>query len=193
MSATYANVTVVGADHDDVVAALGGTPAFVSETVDGVTVVFSAADEEAFNFGEGVTAAALSSACHCRALEVSVFEEQVFQYRLFADGDQLEVGIVPTPLARQMAEMAGGELPDADGTRLVAGLGRGDETAARAALSADEDYPFASARHAALAAALSLPTMAAGAGFTSLSPDPEAFAADLTPVGLNPDPEDPED
>ena len=68
MATTYANVTVVGADHAAVVEALGPGPALVTDAVGGMTVVFSAADEEAARFGEGLTAAALSAACGCAAL-----------------------------------------------------------------------------------------------------------------------------
>ena len=67
MATTYANVTVVGADHAAVVEALGPGPALVTDAVGGMTVVFAAADEEAARFGEGLTAAALSAACGCAA------------------------------------------------------------------------------------------------------------------------------
>lgn len=184
MASTYANVTVVGPDHDEVVAALGGSRGLVSETVDGVTVVFAAADEEAHAFGEGETAAALSARCRCPALEVAVYEEQVFQYRLFADGHQVDVGVVSTPLALQMAELAGGSLPDADAARLVGGLGRGDEGMAARALAPGGPFAFASERHAALAEALRLPGFAAGWGFLSVSAQPEEFEGGaLTCVG----------
>ncbi|MCA1847261.1 MAG: hypothetical protein LC792_29550, partial [Actinobacteria bacterium] len=114
MGATYANVTVVGADDDAVVAALAGGPAFVTATVDGSTVVFAAADEEAARFGEGLTAAALSRACRCAALEVSVYDDEILQYRLYRDGLEVDLGVVATPVALELAERAGGTLPPAD-------------------------------------------------------------------------------
>src|SRR5439155_2211080 len=59
---TYANVTLLGPAQDEIVAVLGDSPALVSETIGGMTVVFAAADEEAHQFGEGITAARLSAA-----------------------------------------------------------------------------------------------------------------------------------
>lgn len=179
MASTYANVTVLGAGPARVVAALGDERAFVADAPDGATVVFAAADEEAYAFGEGLTAAALSAACRCLALEVSVFEEQILQYRLFRDGEQVDIGIVPTPLARQMAEMAGGTLPEPDAARLVDRLGQGDPAEARAALDPDGDLLLATDRHTALARALGVPTCAVGWGYLAVAPDPDAFTGAL--------------
>jgi hypothetical protein len=184
MGTTYANVTVLGADHDAVVAALGGGPALVTATDDDMTVVFAAADEEAARFGEGLTAGALSASCHCLALEVSVFDDEILQYRLYRDGSELDVGVVATPRALELAELAGGALPEADANRLIVGLGRGDAALARRALSSDEPIGSASDRHVWLAEALDLPRYAPGWGYRYLTSFPDGFdGGPLTSVG----------
>ncbi|HEV7866018.1 MAG TPA: hypothetical protein VGR20_25205 [Acidimicrobiia bacterium] len=188
MATTYANVTVLGADHDAVVAALsaalGDGAALLTDTVDGMTVVFAAADEEANRFGEGLTAAALSEACGCDALEVSVFDDEILQYRLYRHGDELDVGVVATPRAVELAELAGGSLPVPDAGRLVDRFGRGNPALARRALSSDEPIELASERHAWLVEALDLPRYAAGWGYRYLISFPDGFdGGPLTPVG----------
>jgi hypothetical protein len=188
MATTYANVTVVGADHDAVLAAVatavGDGAALVTDTADGLTMVFAAADEEAARFGEGLTAAALSDACRCTALEVTVFDDAILQYRLYRDGAELDVGVVATPVALELAELAGGALPEADAARLLARLGRGDEALARRALSSDESIGTASDRHAWLVEALDLPRCAPGWGYRYLTSFPDGFdGGPLTPVG----------
>ena len=194
MATTYANVTVLGADHDAVVAALGTAlgegAALVSDTADGMTVVFAAADEEAARFGEGLTAAALSEICRCNALEVSVFDDDILQYRLYRDGAEVDVGVVATPMAVELAELAGGSLPVADGARLVDRLGRGDAALARRALSSDDPIGLASERHAWLVEALDLPRCTPGWGYRYLRSFPDGFdGGPLTPVG-SADPEE---
>jgi hypothetical protein len=184
MSTTYANVTLIGADHDAVVAALGDSPALMTDTVDGMTVVFAAGDEEAARFGEGLTAAALSAACDCAALEVSVFDDAILQYRLYRNGAEIDVGVVATPVAVELAELAGGSLPVPDPDRLIERLGRGDAALARRALSSDEPIGAASDRHAWLVEALDLPRCAAGWGYRYLRSFPDGFdGGPLTTVG----------
>lgn len=184
MGSTYANVTVIGADQEMVVAALGPGPALVTETVDGMTMVFAADDEEASRFGEGQTAAALSQACGCTTLEVSVYDDDILQYRLYRSGEELDVGVVATPVAVEMAALAGGSLPEADAGRLVDRLGRGNEALARRALDPDADLVFASDRHVWLAEALDLPRCAPGWGYRYLISFPDGFdGGPLTPVG----------
>jgi hypothetical protein len=192
--ATYANVTLLGADTPDVVAALGPGPALVTEAIAGMTVVFAAADEEAARFGEGLTAAALSAACGCDALEVAVFEDagaagaspaiDLLQYRLYRRGVEVDLGVVATAAALQLAEQAGGTLPAADGARLVDRLGRGDAALAARALSPGEPLGGASERHVWLVEALDLPRCAAGWGYRYLAAYPEGFdGGPLTVVG----------
>lgn len=175
VAASYANVTVLGADVAAVVAALGSGPALVTEPDAGMMVVFAAADEETARFGEGLTAAALSAAAGCEALEVAVFEDEILQYRLFRVGIEVDLGVVATPLALELAEAAGGTLPAADADRLVERLGRGDAALARRALSPDEGLGGASERHAWLVEALDLPRGAAGWGYGYLAAYPEGF------------------
>jgi hypothetical protein len=184
MTTTYANVTVVGTDQDAILAALEDAAAFVTATVDGMTVVFAASDEEAARFGEGLTAAAVSAACGCVALEVSVFDDQILQYRLYDRGVEADIGVVATPRAVELAELAGGSLPEADAGRLVERLGRGNEALARRALSQAEPLERASDRHAWLVEALDLPRCAPGWGYRYLSSFPDGFdGGPLTPVG----------
>jgi hypothetical protein len=190
MGTTYANVTVLGANHHDVVAALGAGPALVTDTEAGMAVVFAAADEEAARFGEGLTAATLSATCGCAALEVSVFDDQILQYRLFDRGTEADLGVVATPRASELAELAGGTLPVADAGRLVERLGRGNAALARRALSTAEPLERASDRHAWLVEALDLPRCAPGWGYRYLTSFPDGFdGGPLTPVGV-PGPEE---
>ena len=197
MTTTYANVTVIGADPGAVIAELGAGPALVTAPVAGMTVVFAAADEEAARFGEGLTAARLSAACGCDALEVAVFEDpgaaggsppiNLFQYRLYRRGAEIDLGVVATPVALELAEAAGGTLPAADAARLVDRLGRGDAALARRALSPDEAIGGAPERHAWLVEALDLPRCAAGWGYRYLAAWPEGFdGGPLTAVGGDP-------
>jgi hypothetical protein len=184
VATTYANVTVLGAEHAAIVAALGEGPALVAETADGMTVVFAAADEEAARFGEGLTAAAVSAACGCAALEVSVYDDAILQYRLYQRGVEADVGVVATPVAVELAEQAGGSLPEPDADRLVERLGRGDPRLARRALSASEPLDRASERHVWLVEALDLPRFAPGWGYRYLISFPDRFdGGPLTPVG----------
>ena len=190
MAASYANVTVLGADPAVLVAALGPGPALLTEPEGGLTVVFAAADEETARFGEGLTAAALSAAAGCDALEVAVFEDEILQYRLYRWGAEIDLGVVATPMALELAEAAGGTLPAADAGRLVERLGRGDAALARRALSPAEALGGASERHAWLVEALDLPRCAAGWGYGYLAAYPEGFAGGpLTVVG-DTDPEE---
>lgn len=190
MGTTYANVTILGAEHAAVVAALGDGAALVTETAGGMTVVFAAADEEAARFGEGLTAAAVSAECGCLALEVSVFDDEILQYRLYHRGLEADVGVVATPVAVELAAQAGGALPGPDAGRLVERLGRGDERLARRALSAAEPLERASDRHAWLVEALDLPRCAPGWGYRYLISFPDRFdGGPLTPVG-DPGPEE---
>src|SRR5688500_9512534 len=169
VSTTYANVTVLGADHAAVVAALGDGPALVTDAVDGMTVVFAAADEEAARFGEGLTAAALSAACSCTALEVSVYDDQILQYRLYRRGAETDVGVVATPMAVQLAEQAAGSLPEADAARLDSRLARGNEQHARRALSAAEPRERATDSRPWVEAARALQRCAQGCGDRDLA------------------------
>ena len=190
MAASYANVTVLGADPAVLVAALGPGPALLTVPEGGLTVVFAAADEETARFGEGLTAAALSAAAGCDALEVAVFEDEILQYRLYRRGAEIDLGVVATPMALELAEAAGGTLPAADADRLVERLGRGDAALARRALSPAEALGGASERHAWLVEALDLPRCAAGWGYGYLAAYPEGFAGGpLTVVG-DTDPEE---
>src|SRR5947209_1940518 len=157
-----------------------------------MTVVFAAADEEAARFGEGVTAAALSAACDCEALEVAVFEDEILQYRLYRGGAEIDLGVVATPMALELAQQAGGTLPAADAGRLVQRLGRGNAALARRALSPDEPLGSASERHVWLVEALDLPRCAAGWGYRYLAAYPEGFdGGPLTAVGGADPQEDP--
>jgi hypothetical protein len=115
---------------------------------------------------------------------VAVYDDEILQYRLYRAGAEVDVGVVATPVAVEMAELAGGSLPEADADRLVDRLGRGDAALARRALSPDEPLGQASERHAWLVEALNLPRCAAGWGYRYLASFPEGFdGGPLTPVG----------
>lgn len=163
MGNTYANVTVVGASADAVVAALGSSEAYVADAGDDCVVVFAAADE-LDGFTAGATATLLSSTLGAPALEVAVFDDDLLRYQLVVDGAAVDAGAVPVEVAEAMG--FGGEIPVPNPRRLVAALGRGDPDAVAIALARDAIY--VSDVHVDLARALHLPTWVAGVGYGHL-------------------------
>ncbi|HET9770993.1 MAG TPA: hypothetical protein VFS16_08910, partial [Acidimicrobiia bacterium] len=132
----------------------------------------------------GLTAASVSAACGCTALEVSVYDDAILQYRLYRRGVEVDIGVVATRVALELAEQAGGSLPEPDAGRLVERLGRGDRGLAHRALSAAEPLERASDRHVWLVEALDLPRCAPGWGYRYLASFPDRFdGGPLTPVG----------
>jgi hypothetical protein len=171
MGNTYANVTVVDTTVDDVVRALGSAEALVAGG-DGAVVVFAAADEHD-GFSAGITARMLSTALERPALEVAVFDDDLLQYQLFVEGELVDAAAVPEDVAAEMVdESAGEEIPVSSPDQLIAALGRGSLVAVADVLATD-DLVFVSELHERLAAALELPTWAAGWGFHYLDEDPD--------------------
>ncbi len=159
MGATYANVTVLGTSGPDVIAALGGAPAFVADAGDGNVVVFAEADEMD-GFGEGITARHLSTALGRPALEVAVYDEDLLDYQVCVGGESVTRGLCPPEVAEAMGEV---DVPVPDPAALVAALGQGDADRVRQVLEAD--MVFCTDRHAQFAEALGLPSWAAAQGF----------------------------
>lgn len=180
MGSTYSNVTLLGVSVADV-RAVSPRPAFYLSDGDAV-VVFAAADEEGQFSGE-----ALSQALGCIAFTASVFDDDVLFMQVHDHGRSVVDGAVPDPavifgidadlLAELEPSMLKGDAVPAspvgpgvpEPASLVGAVGRGDADAVRAAL--DDDYVFASERHAALVAALRLPSGAVGWGYRYLSRD----------------------
>ena len=179
MGNTYANVTVVDTTVDDVVHALGPSEALVAGGDGGTVVVFAAADEHD-GFSAGITARLLSTALGRPALEVAVFDDDLLQYQLFVDGEVVDEAAVPADVAAEMVNDSGGEVvPVGSPDRLVAAVGRGSVVAVADVL-ATSDLVFVSELHERLAAALDLPTWAAGWGFHYLDEDPDELPVPVT-------------
>jgi hypothetical protein len=179
MGSTYANVTVVDTTVADVVHALGPAEALVAGGDDGTVVVFAAADEHD-GFSAGITARLLSTALGRPALEVAVFDDDLLQYQLFVDGEVVDEAAVPEEVAAEMVDDGGGEVvPVGSPDRLVAAVGRGSVVGVADVL-ATSDLVFVSELHERLAAALGLPTWAAGWGFHYLDQDPDELPVPVT-------------
>jgi hypothetical protein len=160
----YVNVTLRGASDADADAALRsvGRSAFMLSTPEGI-VVF----DQTSGIQDGsvdTLAQHLSTRCGCVALAVTNHDDDVFMYRLFDKGTEIDAynsapgywtwdgeGDEPGPEGGQPALLAGA-------------FGRVENsTDVQAALS--EDYDFEVDRHAAICRAAGLPIQAVGYGF----------------------------
>jgi hypothetical protein len=98
---------------------------------------------------------------------VSVHDSDRFSYSVYAKGDLATSAVIPDP-GEYFGEEFGyhAKLEPADAAQLVAALGRGDTNAVATALR--QDFVFAEERHAAVLAALGLPTASTGLGYNYL-------------------------
>jgi hypothetical protein len=196
VGSTYSNVTVVGAAQEQVLAAMQGSGALVSSTVDAATTVFSPSDEME-GLGQGQLAARLSADLDCAALESMVYDDDVFQLQVFVGGALAASAVGPPSGVEIMAEMMGdmeetedmaelmgdmGDVPpqqpdetdDHGAAQVVTAVGRGDVDALSEALDNDAS-PFASDTHRAVFVALGLPTTSVGWGHRYLSAEPDGY------------------
>lgn len=179
----YTNVTLIDVELEQVRAVLA-EPAFLAAGENAV-VVFASVDEDAPEEG---TAPLLSAAFGCRALAVSVHDDDILAFMVFDRGELVVNGAVPDPalvfgdeFGEMLAEM-GKQFPPVDAEAVVGALGRGDVEAVRVVLT--DDFVFATERHAALCSALGLPTFGAGWGYRYLQSSPEHFKGpELVAVG----------
>jgi hypothetical protein len=183
MGSFYGNVTVLGVQLDALRMA-APKPAFAA-VQGGDVVLFALADDE----GSPVTGAELSSKLGCVAFSAGVHDDDIFFFEVYRDGKLLAAGAVPDPreyfgidddmladFDSEMPEAAGVAGPTAspDPSAVVEALGRGDESAFRAAL--EGDFVFATDRHRAVTQALGLPTAAVGWGHRYLASDRSGYS-----------------
>jgi hypothetical protein len=184
MSSYYANITLHGPGHRDVVAFLNrtGQIAYVAPGAKAGTVVF----HEDFG-GQEQLAAALSAEFRCPALLVMVFGESVLLYHLYVNGDQADA-YVSSP--HEGLELDG-PAPAGDAAVLCAAFGvemphlvRRVERTLNTPTRTTGDYAYAANRHGELARALGLPLLAAGAGYSSIELGELPDAPEFDPKNL---------
>jgi hypothetical protein len=182
----YGNVTLLGANLDDVQAA-SPRPAFLFADGDAVVVFAEVDDEGALRSG-----ADLSAALDCVAVGIGVHDDDILFFEVHDRGEPAHSGCVPDPAAYfgldadMLADLdpsliEGMEVPGSadtgsppDAAALVGAVGRGDVEAVRDAL--ERDFVFATERHQALALALALPSGAVGWGYRYLSKDDTGYS-----------------
>lgn len=185
MGSFYCNVTLLGADLDEV-RAIAPSPAFLVSD-GGAVVVFAEVDDE----GAPQSGQRLSSALNCVAVSIGVHDDDILMVEIHDRGSSLISGAVPDPAEyfgvdlETFAEMepagsadgaamaASGSGGTVDAEAIVRALGRGDTGAVRAALG--DDFVFATERHEVLAKALGLPLVAVGWGYRYLAGDSGSY------------------
>ena len=185
----YANITLKGPEHREIVALLGarGVVAYVSPTVGSCTVVW----HEDLS-GQEPLAGALSARFQCPALLAMGYGEAVLLYNLYVNGSPADAyvssphegleldGPAPEGDARILANAFGVEMD-----HLVARVDRVLRKPARP----NTEFAYAVNRHGELAKALGLPQFAAGSSFNSIEigelPEGKGFdAAGLVKTGV---------
>ena len=170
MGLFYTNIVLRGPSQQEVVAHLTdlGRDAYVSPTVDDITVVY---DRECEDQSEAVleeVGGGLSRRFRCPALVSLVHDSDLYMYWLFADGERVdaynalpdyfdeEAPSAPTGgHARLLCAAFGVEHAAAEVHELLHPEGDGD----------DEDQPFGEDLHAELAELLEFPPFAAEVGY----------------------------
>jgi len=161
VTSTYANLTLLGPAHADVVALLKqlGTVAYVSPTHRRATVVF----HEDWASQEPV-AVEVSRRLACPALLVMAFAGRVLLYQLYEGGARTDEYV------SEPHEDLTHDPPPGDPQRLADAFdkpaaARRVETILRKLAKPGHPYEQAANRHGDLCSALGLPTFAVGAGF----------------------------
>lgn len=173
MSSNYANITLKGPTAQDIMHELDnlGRSAFIAPTVDGLTTVFDMDSDEGDIDTLSALAEDLSSYFGCPVLAVQGSDEEMLQYRLFADGDLLDSYTSPVP-ARDLGETGmtksvGGK---ADVLAQQFAAESSSEDVAEVLHCPDDDCSFTLAvdRHLSLAELLGLPLYSVGFGFNHI-------------------------
>ncbi len=165
MGASYANVMLLGASVDGVVANVE-PPAFVA--TDGPAVVLFAEGDESGR----PTAERLTRVLECTALTVTVFDSDLLMFQVHQRGELVAAGAVPDPA--ELFDVGGQDPYEApDPASLVEALGRGTISSVAAALH--DDFLYADERHVALLRALDLPYFSVVLGYGYLAGDPSLY------------------
>jgi hypothetical protein len=167
----YTNYTLRGPSQRAVAAALAGRSAIVTPAKDGCVVVF---DEQSDDQDPAVItelASRLSREMTCPVLAVLNHDDSILWYQLHLSGalaDEYDSSPGYFDPSAGTSGPSGG-----DAAKLCAAFEAGDAPAVESVLRKPRDsergYLFAVQRHAALVAALRLPTFAVGAGFRYVS------------------------
>lgn len=180
----YVNVTLRGAQQDQIAGHLGGLPcdAYVSPTVGGVTTVCEALCDSQDDAHIRTFAGALSERFRCPALAVLNHDDDVLWYGLYQAGVlDHEYNSAPDFFEDDLfgldedleADDDGISVPEGgDAAVLCAAFGPAADPAAvetvLRALDDESGYVFAFERHEALARALTLPGFVVCSGYRSL-------------------------
>ncbi len=177
MGSTYANVTVVGADVEAVAAVLAGSGALLAAE-GGDVVVYSPLDQRE-RMATGATAAELSAALGCPAVDAFVFDDDLCLVQVAVGGEVVEVVAAPAGALAIAEDMGMPPVPGSDrpaaaqAAAVVAAVGRGDVDALARALGSDA--VFAADAHAEVNDALGLPACAVGWGHRYVTSEPDAY------------------
>ncbi|HEX6750181.1 MAG TPA: hypothetical protein VF092_23005 [Longimicrobium sp.] len=191
MGSSYSNIILRGPERGRVIEALEarGRSAYVGPATDGAVVVFDRQSEDDPNLGSAL-AAELNRELGGVALLATVYDEDIFLFRLFRDGQVAdEYDSNPGYFDGEALEPAGG-----DAAKLVEAFGGGDAAAVERILRAPAnsgDYTFETARHQDFARALRLPAHSVGLGYGYVQQgDAEELQTQMTHVGPTEEEED---
>ena len=179
MGTFYTNYALPGVTQSAVAAALAERSALVSPAFNNVVAVFDEQSDSQDAEVISALAAELSTKCKCPVLATMNHDDDVLWYRLFAEGDLVdEYNSCPGYFdgSVESEEPSGG-----DAAKLAAAFGSEMVDAVEKVLRAsDDDYTFATERHADLAEALGLPSFVVGGGYSYICDGelPEGLTAD---------------
>jgi hypothetical protein len=168
MGEFYTNLTLVGAQLDDVRAHL---PSGGLATQDGDCVVLYFDEDELL----GGTGATIAAKLACPVVMASVHDGDILLIEVWHGSRSLVSGMIPDPsvvFGDEFDEMADEGAPRGlSAEELVSALGRGDVEAVRAALGGDDDdgYIDVSDCHLQLTVGLNIAQSAVGWGFNYIS------------------------
>jgi len=181
MGGFYSNYTLKHVSTQAIAAVLAGRSAVVGPAQDGCAVVFDQQSDGQDQEVMASLAADLSHQLSCPVLALLNHDDDILWYQLYLDGklvDEYDSSPGYFDPAAEPSPPSGG-----DAKKLCAAFGATDVQAVEAILrksSYDDDgYVFAAERHAALARALRIPSLAVGNAFAS-------FDEGKTPEGLAP-------
>jgi hypothetical protein len=178
------NISLKGGSQADLVAALNANnrSAYISPTIDGVTVVYDELCENQDTDELGRLASDLSKVVHGRALAILIHDDDIFWYELHSDGRRVDAYNSEPNYFSTTEGPAGPQGGDARKLSDAFEASNVDqvETILRRGHAgvAPQGYVFETERHADLVAALRLPSFAIGTGFS-------AIQAGELPDGLN--------
>jgi hypothetical protein len=162
MGAFYTSHTVFGVDHDRIVEAMKGRKAALSQTVNGVTVVWDAESESQDDKVIKAAAQHLSSTLAAPVLAVLNHDSDILMYWLYSAQGELvdEYNSCPGYFEGEDTPPSGG-----DAALLIRTFAPVQPPEVIERILRDREYVFADDRHAELVASMGLPEFAARTGY----------------------------